>query len=68
VRLDDLRAQLDALDAEINRTRTDKLEAQEALRRREQAWDIHIEFIRREREKVVAAIKDASMKARGYVR
>jgi len=63
--LDDLRAKLGDLDADIERTLKDKREARDALHRREQAWDTHVEFIRRERKKVVAAIKDASMRARG---
>jgi hypothetical protein len=66
--LDDLRAQLDAIDAEWQRTQKDKRAAQEELRRRVEAWDVHFAFLRRERARLVDAIRVASQRARGVGR
>ena len=64
-KLEVLRATVDGIDAEIERTQKDKRDAKEALRRRIEAWDAHLRFLRRERTDAVAAIKEASMQARG---
>ena len=63
-----LRAELEGIDQEIGRTLSDKLEAQEALARRVEAWDVHTKWLRGERAKIVEAIKVASQKVRGVHR
>jgi hypothetical protein len=60
--LTDLRAQIDAIDAEWERTQKDKREAQEELRRRVEAWDAHCAFLRREHAKLVEQIRGASQR------
>ena len=63
-----LRAELEGIDQEIGRTLSDKLEAQEALARRVEAWDVHPKWLRGESAKSVEAIKVASQRARGVPR
>ena len=63
--LADLRTKLDGVDSSIERTRVEKREATEAVRRITGALDEHIVWLRAERAKLVAAIKVASKRARG---
>jgi hypothetical protein len=63
--LRDLRAQLDSVDAEWDRTTKDKRDASEALRLRIEAWDAHLDFLRGQRARLVQRIKDESQSLRG---
>jgi hypothetical protein len=60
-----LRAELDAIDDEMERTQKDEREARAELQRRIEAWDAHLLGLRGERVKKVQAIKAASQRARG---